>query len=72
MKKTFSAKLFFDTPPQITVAELLAENAHDLRTRFETSMRNWGILAEDQEIDWEAITPELCAKMLPLAFTEGK
>ena len=35
-------------------------------------MRMWGALADDQEIDWEAIDPALCAKMLPLAFTNEK
>lgn len=69
MKKTFSSKLLFDTPSQVTVAELLAENAHDLRTRFEASMRSWGVLEEDQEIDWDVITPALWARILPLAFT---
>lgn len=70
MKKTFSSKLFFGQPTQISVAQLLEGNAHDLRTRFEVAMRIWGVLADDQEVDWESISPALCAKMLPLVFTQ--
>jgi len=72
MKKTFPQKSSFETPSQISIAQLLEEGAHDLRRRFEAAMRMWGALADDQEIDWEAIDPALCAKMLPLAFTNEK
>lgn len=70
MKKTFSSKLFFSEPSQISVAQLLENDAHDLRTRFEAAMRTWGVLANDQEIDWESISPALCAKMFPFVFSQ--